>query len=127
MWSKKLEVRGEAHDDQTWIYTLSGNLFGSAEAYAFQEKARDKIGSGVKKLVVDLAAVERIDSSGIGILVATMWSASQAGAGLALASVTPKVERVLSIAMLLDHITHADSVDAALAKLDEMQLDAPAP
>ena len=51
-----------------------------------------------------------------------MWSASHAGAGLALASVTPKVERVLSIAMLLEHIAHADSVDAALAKLDEMKL-----
>ena len=127
MWRKKLEVCGEARDRETWIYTLSGNLFGSAEGYAFQEETRERIRSGTKKLVVDLAAVDRIDSSGVGILVATMWSASQAGAGLALASVTPKVERVLSIAMLLEHIEHADSVDAALVKLDEMKLDVPAP
>jgi anti-anti-sigma factor len=126
MFSKNLEVRDESRDEQTWIYTLSGNLFGSSQGYDFQEAVRQKIGSGVKKIVIDLAAVERIDSCGVGILVATMWSASQAGAGLVLAALSPTVEKVLSIAMLLDHIDHADSVEDALTRLDWMQLEGPA-
>jgi anti-anti-sigma factor len=122
MWKNKLEVRAEARDDQTRVYTLSGSLFGSSEGYGFQEEVRQQIAAGVKKIVVDLSAVEKIDSSGIGILVATMWSASQGGAGLALAALSAKVEKVLSIAMLLDHIVHADTVDDAIAKLDRMEL-----
>lgn len=117
MLKKKLEVRDETRGDQTRVYTLAGSLYGSPAGYGFQESVRKDVASGVKRIVVDLAAIERIDSSGIGILVATMWSASQAGAGLALASISPKVEKVLSIAMLLDHIEHADSVDAAVEKL----------
>ena len=52
-----------------------------------------------------------------------MWSASQAGAGMVLASLSPTVEKVLSIAMLLDHIDHAKSVEDALTRLDWMQLE----
>jgi anti-sigma B factor antagonist len=126
MWKNKLEFRGEARDELTWVYTLSGNLFGSPEGYGFQEEVRQRIVSGARRVVIDLAAVDRIDSSGVGILVATMWSASQAGAGLVLAALSPKVEKVLSIAMLLDHIDHAGSVDEALTTLGAMQLEGPA-
>ena len=123
MWKNKLEVHCEARDDQTVIYTLSGNLFGSPEGYGFQEEVRQKIAAGIKRIVVDLESIERIDSSGIGILVATMYSASRAGARMVLAAISKKVETVLSIAMLLDHIDHADSVEAALAMLDRMDLE----
>jgi len=126
MWKNKLEYGSEARDEQTFIYTLTGNLFGSTEGYAFQDEVREKIASGVKKVVINLEKVDRIDSSGVGILVATMWSASQAGAGLVLASLSSTVEKVLSIAMLLDHIDHAASVEDALTRLDWMQLEGPA-
>ena len=122
MAKKNFEVVSVAHDDETRIYTLSGRLFGSPEAYGFQEEVRQKIASGTRKIVIDLATVDRIDSSGIGILVAMMWSASQKGAGLILAALSAKVEQVLSIAMLLDHIDHASTVEKALARLDEMEL-----
>ena len=46
-----------------------------------------------------------------------MWSASQSGARLVLAALSRKVEKVLSIAMLLDHIDHAPTVDEAVARL----------
>jgi anti-anti-sigma factor len=123
MWKHKLEVASESRDDRTWVYTLSGSLFGSTEGYAFQEEVRQKIASGVTRIVIDLAAVEKIDSSGIGILVALMWSASSGGAGLVLASLSKTVEKVLAIAMLLDHIDHADTIPDALDRLDRMTLE----
>ena len=118
MSSRKLEVQSEARDDKTWIYTLSGDLYSNNNGYEFQEEVRGKIAGGAKGIIIDLAGVKRIDSSGIGILVAVMWSASNAGGKLVLAALSPKVHDVLSIAMLLDHIDHADSTDEALAKLD---------
>lgn len=118
MSGKNLVVQSEARDDRTWVYTLSGDLYSNNQGYEFQEEVRGKISGGARGIVIDLAGVNRIDSSGVGILVAVMWSASNAGGRLVLAALSPKVRDVLSIAMLLDHIDHADTKEGALAKLD---------
>ena len=118
MVKRPLEVQSKLIDDSTWIITLSGNLFGSPQGYDLQNEIREKISGGTTRIVVDLATVDRIDSSGIGILMAMMWSASQAGGRFVLASIPPRVEKVLGIVMLLDHIDHAGSVQEALAKLE---------
>jgi anti-sigma B factor antagonist len=120
---KPLQVRREEPDPRTAVYALSGDLFGSPEGYAFQDEVRKRVSGGGRRVVLEMAGVEKIDSSGVGILVALMWSASNAGAGLVLAALPQRVEKVLSIAMLLQHIDHADSVEAARARLDEMGLE----
>ncbi len=114
----QLEVRSETRGDQVRVYTLSGNLFGSTGGYAFQDEVRQVASSGIRGIVIDFATVQRIDSAGVGIVVAMMWSASQAGGRLLLAALPERIREVLSIAMLLDHIDHTDTVQEALAKLD---------
>jgi anti-anti-sigma factor len=111
-----------ALEGRSWVYRLGGDLHGTAGGYAFQEEMRKRLDEGPKRLIIDLAGVERIDSSGIGILVAIMYSASRQGGGLVLAALPPRVERVLGIAMLLEHIAHAPSIAEAEAKLDAMGL-----
>ena len=118
MAKNTLEVQSESIDVSTWVITLSGNLYGSSLGYDLLSDVRQKISGGSTGIVLDLAAVDRIDSSGVGILVAMMWSASQAGGMLVLASIPERVEKILGIAMLLDHIDHAGSVQEALAKLE---------
>jgi anti-anti-sigma factor len=120
---KKLEFTAIQRDDHTWIYTASGHLYGLNDGYKFQDDVRDRVAAGARKVVVDLSAVDRIDSSGIGILVTIMWSASNAGGGLILAALPERIEHLLSMAMLLDHIDHADTVDEAVAKLNAMDLE----
>lgn len=109
----------EPRDEAILIFHLSGDLYGSDEGYAFQNEVRAKVAAGHRKIVIDLGEVRRIDSSGVGILVAVMWSCYQAGGALALASLPSTVEKVLGIAMLLDRMTHAGSVDEALTRLGE--------
>jgi anti-anti-sigma factor len=123
MKKKKLEFTATQRDDHTWIYTASGHLYGFNDGYKFQDDVRDRVAAGARKVVVDLSAVDRIDSSGIGILVTIMWSASNAGGGLILAALPERIEHLLSMAMLLDHIDHADTVEEAVAKLDAMDLE----
>ena len=106
------------------VYAVSGSLCGTTTSYELLEEIRGQIAGGTNRIVIDLARAEKIDSCGIGILAAVMWSASQAGAGMVLASLSPKVEKVLSIAMLLDHIDHAATVDDALARLDRSEREA---
>ena len=122
MTVRNLEVSAVDRDATTSIYTLAGDLYGLKEGYAFQEQVRTRIARGARKIVLDLAAIERIDSSGIGILVSVMFSASHAGGGMVLAAISARVEKVLGIAMLLDRIERAASVDEALEKLDGMTI-----
>ena len=119
---QKLEFTATRHDGQTWIYTVSGDLHGTSGGYSFQDDVRERVAAGARKVVIDLSSVNKIDSSGVGILVTMMWSASNAGGGLVLAALPKRVENVLSIAMLLDHIGHAGTVEAALEKLAAMEL-----
>jgi anti-sigma B factor antagonist len=122
MAGNRLSFRSESRDAGILVYVLEGDLFGSTGAYDFQEDVRAKLGDGARGIVIDLAGVVRIDSTGIGVLVALMWSASGAGGGMVLASIPARVGKILDIAMLLDHIDHAASVDEAVAKLQEMSL-----
>ena len=115
----KLEVHSESRPDGTCVARLSGNLFGSPTGYAFQDEMRRRIADGARAVVIDVANVQPIDSSGVGILVALMWSASSAGTPLVLTALPQRIEKVLSMAMLLDHVDHAASVDEALARLDK--------
>jgi anti-anti-sigma factor len=108
----------EGTDRQIIVYTLYGYLYGSPPSYEFQDEVRGKIAGGVSRIVIDLEAVEKIDSAGLGILASVMWSASQAGGGMVLASVPPTVEKLLGIAMLLDRIDHAETCEKAIALLD---------
>lgn len=95
------------------VYRLAGDLFGTSEGYRFQNAVRDGVAAGQRRIVLDCGELGRIDSSGVGILVAVMWSASNGGASLALAAVPSIVEKVLGLAMLLPRIAHAPSVEEA--------------
>jgi len=120
MTRRKLEYSSEAPDAgdlELVVYTLIGPLCGSEPAYEFQDEVRRKVAGGSRKIVIDLAGVERIDSCGIGILASLMWSASQATAGMVFAAIPPQIEKLLQIVMLLDHIDHAPSREAAIALL----------
>jgi len=113
----KLEVRHETPEEGIYLYALTGSLFGTTGGYAFVDEIREKSSSGAKGIVVDFSGVDRIDSCGIGIIVSTIWSASEAGCEMVLAAIPERIERVLTMAMLLDHIGHAETVEGALEKI----------
>ncbi len=100
------------------VYAVSGSLCGTTTSYELLEEIRGQIAGGTNRIVIDLARAEKIDSCGIGILAAVMWSASQAGGKMVLATVPPYVEKLLGIVMLLDRIDHAESREEAIAILD---------
>jgi anti-sigma B factor antagonist len=102
------------------VYRLSGWLYGTTGGYAFQEEIRQAVADGGRRFVVDLSGVQRIDSCGIGILAASIFSAQRAGGGIVLASLPEQVRRVLGVTMFLDHVAHADTLDDALAKVASM-------
>lgn len=107
--------------DTTAVYTVAGKLFGSPAGYALQEEIRQKVAGGQRRLILDLESVQRIDSSGVGILVAIIWSTTQAGGNVVLATVPPAVEKVLGLTMLLGHVDHAPTVAEAIQTLERLE------
>jgi len=72
------------------------------------------VGKG-RNVVVDLARVTYIDSSGVASLVEALQTARKAGHGLALAAVSESALRVLKLARLDAVFKIHGSVDDALA------------
>ncbi|MDM7489498.1 MULTISPECIES: STAS domain-containing protein [Rhodococcus] len=78
-----------------------------------REQLHGLVDGGSARLVVDLAATEFVDSSGLGALVSGLKAARQAGGDLRLAAPTAQVRSVLSLTSL-DRVLRAyDSAEDA--------------
>lgn len=69
---------------------------------------------GDARIVVDLAATEFMDSSGLGALIGALRSARQAGGDLRIARVGEQVGTVLSLTNLARVLRPHDTVEDAL-------------
>lgn len=83
----------------------------SPELRAILRGALDK---GTKTLVVDLAQVEYMDSSGLATLVEVMRLAKGHNASLVLAALHEKVRAIFDIARLDQFFTIVDTLDEAI-------------
>ena len=78
---------------------LSGDLDMSATFVL--EPILDRVLAGAPgELVLDLAEVPFVDSSGLGLLIATHERANRAGVDMAIAGAGPEIQRVFHIAGL---------------------------
>jgi anti-anti-sigma factor len=68
--------------------------------------------SGTGDLVIDLAALEAVDATGLGVLVGAHRSAGRTGRTLVLRDVPPSVQRLLFLTRL-DRVLRLSSTDAA--------------
>lgn len=82
-------------------------------AVQFKDRLGGFIAEGERRLVLDLARVEFIDSSGLGVLVALLKRQGTEGR-LALAALRPPVERLLALTRL-DRVFSIHATVAAAA------------
>ena len=66
----------------------------------FREIVKDLVNKGNKKILLNLAEVSYIDSSGIGELVSGFTSVSNAGGSLKLLKLTKRIQDLLQITKL---------------------------
>ena len=88
-------------------------LVAGGAAEAFEQQLQRLIRAGYRNLVVDLAAVEVIDSAGIRALVRAHTSARRVDGTLRLAAARRRVSEVLELSHLSGIFQMYDSVDAA--------------
>jgi anti-sigma B factor antagonist len=86
--------------DQVNILDLSGRIILGPELDVLREAVRTLLGQGKKKIILNLADVSYIDSSGVGELVRSYTSVRNQGGELKLLNLTQKVHDVLHVTKL---------------------------
>jgi anti-sigma B factor antagonist len=96
------------------VVDWSGKITLGEETMAVRKTVRDIVQGGGKKLVINLADVNYIDSSGVGELVSTYTTVTNAGGQLKLLNLTKKIHEVLAITKLLTVFDVYDNEKAAI-------------
>jgi len=86
--------------DGVTILDLSGRITLGEGSVTLRDAVRDLLAKGSKKILLNLAEISYIDSSGIGELVSAFTSVKNAGGELKLLNLTHKVKDLLQITKL---------------------------
>ncbi len=86
--------------DGVTIVDLSGRITLGEGSVVLRDTVRDLLSKGQKKILLNLAEVNYIDSSGIGELVSAFTSCKNQGGELKLLNLTKKVHDLLQITKL---------------------------
>jgi anti-sigma B factor antagonist len=105
------------------IVDINGRITLGDETGKVRESIRSLIADGKKKIILNLAKVDFIDSSGVGELVSGFTAVRNAGGDLKLLNLTKKVHDVLNVTKLYtvfdvkdDEFTAVKSFDYFFAK-----------
>ena len=105
------------------ILDLSGTVRMGEGAISLRNAIRGLIEQGNKKILLNLASVKNVDSSGIGELIANYTTMSRDGGQLKLLKLTDKIRDLLVITKLL---TVFDAYDDEAEALNSFNLPVPA-
>ena len=97
------------------ILEMKGKIMGGPDAGVLNENIHELIKNGKKKIVVNLAGVDWMNSSGLGILISALTTIRNNGGELKLASLTDKIKNLLTITKLSNVFEKYDSVSEASA------------
>jgi anti-sigma B factor antagonist len=96
------------------ILDCSGKITLGEGTMAVRNTVRDILKNNGKKIVLNLAEVNYIDSSGIGELVSTYSTVANSGGQLKLLNLTKKIQELLAITKLLTVFQVFENEQAAL-------------
>jgi anti-sigma B factor antagonist len=109
----ELDLKERQAGDVT-ILDLTGEVRIGEGSVALRDSIRNLADQGKKKVLLNLAGVKYIDSSGIGELIANYTTISRQGGQLKLLKLTDRVQNLLVITKLLTVFDSYDDESEAL-------------
>jgi anti-sigma B factor antagonist len=116
----KIDSREVAH---VTILDIEGRIVLGDEIHQLRDAVHDLVTEGKKKIILNLAGVDYIDSSGVGELVGCYTTVRNSGGELKLLNITQKVHDILHVTKLYtvfdvknDEFTAVKSFDYFFAK-----------
>ncbi len=110
----ELDVR-ERHAGDVTILDLSGSIRMGEGCISLRNSIRGLAEGGKKKILLNLASVKNVDSSGIGELIANYTTITRDGGQLKLLNLTEKIRDLLVITKLLTVFDAYDNEPEALS------------
>jgi anti-sigma B factor antagonist len=108
----KLNIQERAVGDVI-VLALSGEFTVDDGDLVFRRRIHDLVERGCPKVVVDLAGVTYIDSSGVGMLAAKLKTVREKGGDIRLARMTPRSQRLFGmLKLLIAFQTYDDEAEA---------------
>lgn len=96
------------------VIELKGNVMGGPEASEFSEQLRKLLEDNKKNIIIDLADVKFMNSSGLGMLISGYTTVKNGGGELKIANATEKINSLLVMTKLITIFDNYDSVDEAV-------------
>jgi anti-sigma B factor antagonist len=91
---------------------------GGPDAVALNEQLHALIEQGKNNVVIDLARVNFMNSSGRGMLIGGLTTMKNAGGDLRICNATDKIESLLMITKLITVFQHFKTLDEAVASFE---------
>lgn len=101
------------------VIELKGNVMGGDDTKDFNETLHKLIDQGKKNVIIDLADVKFMNSSGLGMLIGGLTTMKKENGQLKLARVTDKIESLLIITKLITIFEFYETVDEAVASFSK--------
>lgn len=101
--------------DGVTVVEATGRIILGHETNDLRESLKGLLANGATKIVINLANVDFIDSSGLGALVGLYSTANSRGAKIKLAAITKRFHELLMITKLLTVFDVYDDETAAVA------------
>jgi anti-sigma B factor antagonist len=113
--SVKLNIRQVG---EVTVVDAAGRITLGEGASTLRDSIKSLLAEGKKQIVLNLAEVSYVDSSGVGELVSSFTSASRAGGRLKLLGVTKRIKDLLQITKLYTVFEIFDDEASALASFE---------
>ncbi len=109
-------MKSEIHDHgDVRVISLSGKITIGSGDVKIRELINSALGDGKKLILLDLAGVTSIDSSGIGELVACYTTVTKQDGQLKLLRLSPKINDIMQVTQLITVFDVFDDEGEALA------------
>ena len=100
--------------DDVLVIEMTGDIMGGAESGDFRNIIYKAIEDENVNIVIDLANVNWMNSSGLGLLISGLTTIRSSGGDLKLANMSDRVRRTLEITKLESVFSSFDSIDEAV-------------
>jgi len=100
------------------ILDLSGKIVLGEGDIQLKERIKDLLGDGQKRILLNLAEVNYVDSAGLGTLIGAYTTVKREGGSLKLVNLTKRIQDLLAITKLITVFETFDSEAEALASFN---------
>ncbi len=87
-------------DGNVTVLSLSGKLMGGPDAEGVRNAIKECLDSGQKDILIDLGDVSWINSTGLGILIASHVTVTNGGGNLKLSRVSKRINQIFMVTKL---------------------------